>query len=552
MAVGTVTIDLEANTAKFNKQMQSFSKKLDKQIKGITNGLKKIGIVALAAGTGLAILTKSAINANDELAKLSGKLGISTEDLSALKFAADFSGASLGNLDGALSALTRRFNNFDKTGGGAAKSAFEELGIATRDTDGNLRNINDVFIEIAEKVSKMEAGIRKTAIVQDVFSKSQAKIIPLLNEGAAGLEAFRKQAESMGLILSGRTAKASEAFNDKLDVMGKMAAGVGARLAEKLLPTLNRLAERLINISSNADFDNFLDGIAVAVEAIIVAFQGLFLILKGASIVFDVLAGNEARANEKGKDFLKTLEDMQKALKNIGKADAAFNITKKTSGATLPAVASPNIDKDKDKIKSFSEQVATFYKTITDLNTQFANAFKNTMGGLEDAIIGFTQTGKFSFRDMAASIINDISRIAIKQAIIAPITGAIGGINFGALFGGGISAGGLSPDTGLITPSASIPGFAKGGRPDPSNVSIIGENGPELFIPDTSGRVIPNNKLNGTNGGGNGQVVKSDVIININAVDTQTGVAFLISQKDTIAGIFNQSLTSNGTIRSNF
>jgi hypothetical protein len=483
MAVGTVKIDLEASTAKFEKQMQSFSKKLDKDIKKITNGLKAIGIAAVAAATGLGVLTKSAINTNDELSKLSQKLGISTEDLSALAFAGEFSGVSLGNLDGALSALTRRFNNFDRTGGGAAKDAFTDLGIATRDTEGNLRDINDVFLEVAEKISKMEAGIEKTALVQDIFSKSQAKIIPLLNEGKDGLEAFRKQAEKLGLILDQRTAKASEQFNDQLDRLGKQVTGFGAKLAEKLLPTLIRTTKEIETFADSADFKDVLTAVQIAVEAIIVAFKGLIVVLKGASIVFDVLAGNEERAKEKGKAFLKNLEDIQQALRDIVKGpDAKFDITK-TGEGTGETDGGADLSRSADQVKSFEQQMTDFYKNLTDKNTQFANAFKNSFKGLEDVFVNFAKTGKLSFKDLTNSIIEDILRIAVKQAVIAPLVGGL----FGKAGGG--------TGTGLFGGF-----FAKGGRPDTGKVSVVGEQGPELFIPDSAGRVIPNNKMGG---GGN-------------------------------------------------
>lgn len=601
--------------------MKSFSKKLDKQIGKISNGLKKIGIGAIAAGAGLAVLTKSAINANDELSKLSTKLGISTEDLSALKFAADFSGTSLAGLDGALSALTRRFNNFDKTGGGAAKDSMIELGIATRDTDGNLRNINDVFLEIAEKVSKMEAGIRKTAIVQDLFSKSQAKIIPLLNEGAEGLEAFKKEAESLGLILSQKTAKASEAFNDKLDLMGKSATSLGAKLAEKLLPALNSLADELVRLSKDEDFlkatedsitslssglvsitsfvlrlinawrilfrelllgiQNSFGFIEIALKTLQLKFfkfiknmraeiVGLLGFDKAKSLGIDTNFNQQAKEIARMEQALKEvgnnitnnnqefdkfraklrqtndviLETSKKLNKAINTKKAGSNFDSKSSiSSTLPSVSSPNIQEEADKIKTFTSQIESFYDTLTDKTTQFADAFKSGFNGLEDALLDFTKTGKFNFSDMADSIINDIARIAIKQAIIAPL---VGGIT--SFFGGG--AGPVGADG--VQHGGGFGGFfARGGRPDANKTSIIGENGPELFIPDTAGRVIPNNKLNqgGSNGIGGGNMSRSDVSININAVDTQTGVAFLISQKDTIAGIFNTSLNSNGSIR---
>ncbi len=538
MAVGTVKINLEASTAKFERQMQNFSKKLDKQIGSITSGLKKIGIAATAAAVGLGVMTKSAINSNDELSKLSTKLGITTEDLSALAFAGDFAGSSLNDLDKGLSAFVRRFNDFDK-GAGLAKDAFEALGIQTRDSQGNLKDLNTAFLETAEAISKLPEGIEKTAIAQDIFSKNQAKLLPLLNEGKGGLEAFRKEAERLGLIIDGKTAKASEAFNDQLDLLGKTVSGFSQQLASRLLPTLTRVVDEVIRFTKTQDFEDVLNTIRTIVQALVVVFKSLILAVQGLGIVLDSLAGNTDRADASAKKFLVTLDKVLKDLKAIGsEEDFSISVTA-PKGDNSPTTGDIFGKEDEDKVKTFKEQMEDFYKTITDLNTQFADAFKNAFQGLEDSVLGFVKTGKFEFKDLANSIIDDISRIAIKQAIIAPISQAASSA-FGGLFGG--KSGGITDIFGGF--------FAKGGRPDSGKVSVVGENGPELFIPDTSGRVIPNNQLSTGSNEGSGTYNKADVSITINAIDTQTGVSFLIANKDVISGIINTNLGTNGSTRS--
>ena len=70
------------------------------------------------------------------------------------------------------------------------------------------------------------------------------------------------------------------------------------------------------------------------------------------------------------------------------------------------------------------------------------------------------------------------------------------GINtaLGAIFGG---------------PLASLPGFAKGGRPPVGRASIVGEKGPELFVPSTAGTIIPNHSL--------GSGVTNNIVVNVDA-----------------------------------
>jgi phage-related minor tail protein len=69
-----------------------------------------------------------------------------------------------------------------------------------------------------------------------------------------------------------------------------------------------------------------------------------------------------------------------------------------------------------------------------------------------------------------------------------------------------------------------------GGRP-----YYVGERGPELFVPNGNGTIVPNNTLAGAMGGG-GQTVNYNgpFIQNMNAIDTQSGVQFLAKNKSTI------------------
>ena len=75
----------------------------------------------------------------------------------------------------------------------------------------------------------------------------------------------------------------------------------------------------------------------------------------------------------------------------------------------------------------------------------------------------------------------------------------------------------LTPGNGFLA-SYLHQGFAQGGEPPVGVPSMVGENGPELFIPKSSGTVIPNNKLSEAMGGGTTNVTNNY----INAIDTKS------------------------------
>ena len=138
--------------------------------------------------------------------------------------------------------------------------------------------------------------------------------------------------------------------------------------------------------------------------------------------------------------------------------------------------------------KGLSEEFKSLASTI---NNEIIN-------GIEGMIDGTKTLGQ-----VASSMLKQIASQMLQAAIMGPQgSGGIGGMllsGLGSIFGGGASTAGpggfqLSPDA---TPKFKMPGFAKGGNPPVGKPSIVGEKGPELFVPSTSGTIVPNGQFGG-------------------------------------------------------
>jgi lambda family phage tail tape measure protein len=151
-------------------------------------------------------------------------------------------------------------------------------------------------------------------------------------------------------------------------------------------------------------------------------------------------------------------------------------------------------------------------------HSKYNVALKSTdtvIKGLESAVDQFATTGKIKFSDFARSIIADLAKIALKAAlnpIFTKIGTSIGGF-IGSIFG--------------------LPGLANGGPATANKPYIVGEKGPELFVPKQSGNVVPNNQLgNGqgvATGAVNAPVTNNYITNNISAIDAK-GVAQLFAE----------------------
>jgi phage-related minor tail protein len=127
-------------------------------------------------------------------------------------------------------------------------------------------------------------------------------------------------------------------------------------------------------------------------------------------------------------------------------------------------------------------------------------------------------------------MIQDMARMALK----AQTTGLFGmlGDVFSGMFGG---SGGVSATAGAYSidqnPFLNMAGFADGGSPPIGVPSLVGERGPELFVPKTSGTIIPNNQLSSALNSQPSVVYNAPVIQNMSAIDTQSGLQFLAKNK---------------------
>jgi len=158
--------------------------------------------------------------------------------------------------------------------------------------------------------------------------------------------------------------------------------------------------------------------------------------------------------------------------------------------------------------KNASEQAQTYFSTFTR--------------GFEDAFVKMVQTGKLSFKDLANSLIADFARIQAKKALLGIFD--MGGANSQ---GQGFSFGTLFGSIGKIF------GFANGGMPPVNRPSLVGERGPELFVPRTAGTIVPNEML-----GGSSNV--TNVTYSIQAVDASSFRTLLARDPEFIHNVAEQ------------
>ena len=141
----------EKQAAKTNKSIANFTTGLSKAVKGVA------GFAAvIAAGTGLLKLADEARKANDELNFLSKNLGMSSGEVKAWQGAAAAMGGSAQGMAGDMKGLNSSMNDFAMTGESSMLLMFNTLGVSMVDAQGKVRGTNDVMLDLADSMSKMD------------------------------------------------------------------------------------------------------------------------------------------------------------------------------------------------------------------------------------------------------------------------------------------------------------------------------------------------------------------------------------------------------------
>ena len=489
-------------------------KRLGNSMQGVTGRVKNLrlamgGLNKTLGAFGLLIsggafigLVKGAIDSADSFGKLSDQTGIAANSLQAYVNAGKLAGIGQETIDKGLRRLAQSMREADQ-GVATYSDSFNALGITVRDSEGNLKSSETVLGEIADRFADLPDGATKAAISMEIFGRSGASLINLLNGGSAALEEFN-------YAVSDEFAQNAEFFNDQIAVLAIRFDGFRKQLADALLPVLNNLIQVFSNLfSSQNDFDMLFKSIEISIKTVSAA---IFTTIAGfrflGRVVTDILKiinearkGNFAGAIGIGKEGLADTKEQFK--KDLDTFNDIFTGTE-NAPATYFREGTKSVEEFSESLtKSFGSQMQTKLKTFTDsiktVQESMADVVVKGIKGMEDALVTFVTTGKLSFRSLANSIIADMARVAIQQMITKPFTNFLDGL-FGNANGNAFVDGKVEKYAyGGIVKKPTIFPMANGG------IGLMGEQSPEAILPLRRGA---NGKLGvQSTGGGFGNIV---------------------------------------------
>lgn len=373
--VSDIEIRLRADIARLQQDMDRARQQVGGAMSKITQLAKGAAGALAAIGAGMAVgvlanFVKQAIDVTDAVSDISQRTGVAIKDIAGLQLWFQIGGAEAGEFEGAMIKLANKI--------ATGADEFKRIGVATRNADGSLRSSVEVLSDSADAFQKLQDNSAKTALAIEIFGKSGATLIPILNSGSEGLREMTEMADKLGLTFDQNTVDAAGAFNDTLDFLGLAAQGVGRQLAAQLLPALNSVA------GSFLDFVVKGDGVKKMAEGISAVLKTLYTVGVSVYTVFKTLGNTLAAA---AAQVVAVMTGDFKAAASIGQiwkeevaadfTSAAKTITdvwNNAGGETVAALAG---------IQKKSATVAD--KASKDAEKQ-AEAYKSLMRTLEDRV----------------------------------------------------------------------------------------------------------------------------------------------------------------------
>jgi lambda family phage tail tape measure protein len=247
-------------------------------------------------------------------------------------------------------------------------------------------------------------------------------------------------------------------------------------------------------------------------------------------------------ANVKRKNFLAVEQQIWDAEQSGTKLTADTQQRLRDEAVKSTAVMIKAIEARWDAERSWetgvNKALNNYIDTVTNAAAQSERLFTTAFKDMEDALVSFVQTGKLDFKSLANSIIADLIRIQIQNSIMKPLAQATSGMSLSGMFSsaGNFLSGLFKADGGPVA----------GGQP-----YIVGEQGPEWFVPNGAGTIVPNGKSPVTTAspdGGDSSSAQAPININfsVRAMDARSFQSAMVQNKAVVVGIVNQALNMRG------
>ena len=559
---------------------------VNKSIGKLKTGVVAIGAAVAGASAAFGLWFNKMRDEADRVGKVANQINITAESLQKLQFAAGQGGVSLGKFDKGLQKFSESIGKA-LAGSKAQAEAFQRLNVDIKDTEGNTKALDQLFLETAQGFKILGESARSASIATKLFGGAGIELLPMLKSGSESISLLGERLSLVGGVISNEGVPATEEFNDNLDLLTRkfkdkftpiiqMANAAikqftkEERLATMTLPQMRDHLQNQIDklAQTKAEFDKLSPSAKLFGELLAKMRIGTNLNKEAIQAKINSLVKNRNEIDNQvlalEKQFAvekKALEEKNKQIDANGLVAEANQVVIDSTYELNDAVLSQNnlytgqietleelqikkqeaLEADmlfhQEEMAMLEEFDAEYKKKSFDRAVQDAkdaktkkkleaDSLKSSLGTIESLASGVKDSSMEMFRLWQAAAIANTTISTLEAATKALTAGPfIGPVLAGVIYGLGMA------NVAKIA-STNYQGRYLGGDISSNKPYIVGERGPEIFNPGRTGSITPNNSIS-----------KPMVVnVNINAVDA-TGIDELLTQKrGLLVSLINQSL----------
>ena len=480
-------------------------------------------------------------------------------------------------LDGTLSMIGDKYFNFQKT---VAEGFFDELkgefGDLNKFLEDNEKQIEDIATAIGENFAG--SLLRTTDVLKKVAPavKNIADALGTTIQGFASLPPFVQNVGLIGALLFGKKgAIAVSAISflvgeirnlmDEAKQIGEIEFG-NSETIEELNAELKVLRQNYLDIieamrpdGENEISDSMFEVLQSTLNDVIQDMSDVENKIKkinfGKKLAEEYGAFGSVIADARNQ-IVHTHEDLKEMTRDMNRAILHGTELGEHMQNALEGLGDTTTKEVEVALSSFERFKKGFHDAMNEnIFDGFQKAGETAFNSLKSTLTDFVITGKLNMKSFGDAIKRALVEALIGQAVqfaldksldmfkMNTIKRALMSVYEGALatfkaipfpfnilaVGGAISFG-----MGLVN---KIRGFADGGRPPVGRTSLVGERGPELFVPDSAGTIVPNDQL----GGGS-----TTVNFNITTVDAKGFNELLVNSRGMIVNLINTAVNEKG------
>ena len=451
------------------------------------------GNFAIAAGAAIVAFAGQSIKAFQDLAlgaeKFATATGLAIQDASRYMEVAGDIGIPVDAVEGAIGRLNKTI--------GADPDKVRNLGVdLVYLKDGSL-DVNATFLKTIERIKGIKDPAEKAKVAAELLGKGWQSMSTLIEMGADDLSTALGDVSDQKVIDPEELEKAKK-FRESMDKLSDAFGDIKLIIAEALIPVLSLLADAFQIIKKSVDWIFNLPGVSQLVSLFGKLLHPIDLVKSALGSVRDAISGvfGLFESDELPKYF-QDLIDKKNALEEggsklgemFGKLKTSINLTTEAimNADTAWQTLTGNLDKEvaldnaKDKLKELED------------------AAKRAFGSGAQADIDAYDQAAADFVSSLSAIAGGMDDISSKEILIRYKTqGPAAALELANYLARGAEYGGLSAVDALgLAGISTLPARANGGPVMSGTTYLVGERGPELFTPSSSGNITPNHAMGG-------------------------------------------------------